>query len=56
MTKEEKQTYLDKHNDAICCSQICSACKDWYCDYRSSKHILECRRFKPKEEECTGQE
>lgn len=49
MTKKEKQTYLDKHSDTIHCGQICSAPIYWWCGYRSPKHILECKDFKPKE-------
>lgn len=49
MTKQDKEDYLKIFKDATSCYDICFACKDWCCDYRSPQHILECRRFKPKE-------
>lgn len=50
MTKQDKENYLEKHKDAVCCSEICSAPKMWWCGYRAIKHIKECRDFKPVEE------
>lgn len=51
MTKKEKQAYLDKHKVAVSCCQICSAPKHWWCNYKSIKHIFECKAFKPVEKE-----
>ena len=51
MTRYEKEDYLKIFKDVMFCYDICIAPKDWYCDCRSPQHILECRRFKPKEKE-----
>ena len=47
MTKIEKEIYLNKHSEAIDCRRICSNTIYWWCGYRSPKHILECKEFKP---------
>ena len=54
MNRQDKQKYLEKHSDAIYCCQICAVPVYWWCGYKSTKHIFECRVFKPIKESKKG--